>query len=743
MVLGFGSRKKKPVEEPVVRPSPSLPHLKEQRIPWPENLVDLHEVYALDYPSPPGDGHKVNATLNNKVSFQSTRGPIAFHKPFRESTDQGIGTPKPSNIAALFGTGIPPPPSSFNGLGTRGRITTHPRTASRRAKHAPTFNIMVVGGKKTGKTSFLRLLLSTSNISPTNTPEQLATLASYRSANFTPTTVISTACVEILQSSPNRTPTPEDRIALTCIDTPGLDFTEGKEFVLDRTVSDVLKYLDTQFAETMGEESKVVRTSKGDQHVHLCIYLVDPDSVITPAARQARSRWASAGLNRPKLSEGISEYDSGSDVEEEEQAATADGDEGQEENDDKQEGGDDDSNDEESVDDYGEPEPEPKLLSDDKPETGIESASIGSKTPKVSISQESHIPSPPASPQKSSQKPSQSQSQSQSSAKAESSSIGGDRHRLGMSPAEIRVISRLCKRVNVLPVISHADTLTDDRLKRVKQAVRRDLQAVDGIGIWGVWDAEPGTLPGRMVSVSNMNMHSSSSSGMVAATTNGSGAKGGGDESTIVEERHARPVIKLRGPKRGLTRSRSRKSLKTAVDAEYEEPDIEASPGYPVSPTTTTTTTMQQGYDGSNSRRTSAVSAKTDAGQASYGAIFSRADLRARMPFAIIAPEKERPVKQQQQQGADISENGGYHVLNVYGRFVRKFRWGTIDVLDPHHCDFAALRAAILGSYMKSLKATTRDVLYERFRTEKLLARRATANISEDERKRMIEDLGL
>lgn len=112
-------------------------------------------------------------------------------------------------------------------------------------------------------------MLGTSNISPTNSAEQLATLASYRSTNVGPTTAISTACVEILQSAPNRIPTTDDRIALTCIDTPGLDFSESKEFVLERSFSDILKYLDTQFAETMGEESKVVRTSKGDQHVHL------------------------------------------------------------------------------------------------------------------------------------------------------------------------------------------------------------------------------------------------------------------------------------------------------------------------------------------------------------------------------------------------------------------------------------------------------------------------------------------
>lgn len=41
------------------------------------------------------------------------------------------------------------------------------------------------------------------------------------------------------------------------------------------------------------------------------------------------------------------------------------------------------------------------------------------------------------------------------------------------------------------------------------------------------------------------------------------------------------------------------------------------------------------------------------------------------------------------------------------------------------------------------LKIRTKEVLYEKFRTEKLLARRATRNIGEDETKRLLEGLAL
>jgi len=80
---------------------------------------------------------------------------------------------------------------------------------------------------------------------------------------------------------------------------------------------------------------------------------------------------------------------------------------------------------------------------------------------------------------------------------------------------------------------------------------------------------------------------------------------------------------------------------------------------------------------------------------------------------------------------------------DLKGVFIRKFRWGTVDVLDPNHCDFAALRTAVLSTHLKLLKIHTKEVLYENYRTEKLLARRATRYISEEERQRLFKDLGL
>jgi len=104
----------------------------------------------------------------------------------------------------------------------------------------------VVGGKGTGKTSFLRLLLETADISPNATEDQCADLDRFLKSSLKHTQHINTACVEICESR-------YDRVLLTAIDTPGLDFGDGRELRVERQVSGIIKYLDAQYADTMNE----------------------------------------------------------------------------------------------------------------------------------------------------------------------------------------------------------------------------------------------------------------------------------------------------------------------------------------------------------------------------------------------------------------------------------------------------------------------------------------------------------
>jgi len=122
-------------------------------------------------------------------------------------------------------------------------------------------------------------LLDTADISPTATPDQRAAVDNFIRGSLEHTQDIKTACVEICESR-------YDRVLLTVVDTPGLDFRESRELNLEWQVSSILKYVDQQYADTLSEvntillwhiplgspfdqEAKVIRQSKGDQHIHL------------------------------------------------------------------------------------------------------------------------------------------------------------------------------------------------------------------------------------------------------------------------------------------------------------------------------------------------------------------------------------------------------------------------------------------------------------------------------------------
>ncbi|RMZ80557.1 hypothetical protein DV737_g2933, partial [Chaetothyriales sp. CBS 132003] len=61
-------------------------------------------------------------------------------------------------------------------------------------------------------------------------------------------------------------------------------------------------------------------------------------------------------------------------------------------------------------------------------------------------------------------------------------------------------------------------------------------------------------------------------------------------------------------------------------------------------------------------------------------------------------------------------------VLEINGRRVRarQYPWGVVEVENPRHSDFLAIRSALLHSHLADLKEITHDFLYENYRTEKL-----------------------
>ncbi|POY73505.1 hypothetical protein BMF94_3442, partial [Rhodotorula taiwanensis] len=75
-----------------------------------------------------------------------------------------------------------------------------------------------------------------------------------------------------------------------------------------------------------------------------------------------------------------------------------------------------------------------------------------------------------------------------------------------------------------------------------------------------------------------------------------------------------------------------------------------------------------------------------------------------KIPFAVVGSDKL------------VSTADGRHVRG------RSYPWGTIEVDNEDHCDFVKLRQMLVRTHMEELKEHTNEVLYERYRSEKLLA---------------------
>ncbi|KAL1739173.1 hypothetical protein HDZ31DRAFT_69214 [Schizophyllum fasciatum] len=128
---------------------------------------------------------------------------------------------------------------------TRPRRANAPATRSRarKRKRSPS---PAPGGRGSGNTSLLPLLLETADVSPAATADQRAAPARFLRGPRPPTPAIATACVEIPDS-------PAHRLLLSAIDTPGLDFSPGRELALARQVAALVKYLEAQYTDTISE----------------------------------------------------------------------------------------------------------------------------------------------------------------------------------------------------------------------------------------------------------------------------------------------------------------------------------------------------------------------------------------------------------------------------------------------------------------------------------------------------------
>ncbi|KAF9360073.1 hypothetical protein BGX26_010619 [Mortierella sp. AD094] len=92
-----------------------------------------------------------------------------------------------------------------------------------------------------------------------------------------------------------------------------------------------------------------------------------------------------------------------------------------------------------------------------------------------------------------------------------------------------------------------------------------------------------------------------------------------------------------------------------------------------------------------------------------------KAHLQSLVPFTVIAQEED---------GVEIRDENGKPIQG------REFPWGVLNCLDSNHCDLQNLRSALLSSHRQELKEITYGFFYEKYRTEKLLARTKSQHIT-------------
>lgn len=273
---------------------------------------------------------------------------------------------------------------------------------------------------------------------------------------------------------------------------------------------------------------------------------------------------------------------------------------------------------------------------------------------------------------------------------------------LTMDPAELRVIKRLAARVNVLPVIARSDELIESRLRAVKKTVNRELRKA-GLG-FGVFAPSSNIPPVPTAPApESSHGHGKNDRKRVSIAAESSVESHHEEEEP---ERSSRPVIRIR-PTRG-DRSRSRRRSSILSDSPVRGGGDDSDAEQPPLP------------DG-------AAQLEVVPGR------ITKSVIETLLPFALVSPQAQRASRK---SAAAVNGNGNGHgeasppgtpltarstappsafpsALSgaghdadaprefPRGKYVRKYKWGTLDVLDPAHCDFVALRTAIFGVFFK------------------------------------------
>ncbi|KAK0552944.1 hypothetical protein OC846_001524 [Tilletia horrida] len=625
------------------------------------------------------------------------------------------------------------PPSAYAGAG--GHISKSTSTGSlKNRRRAPQgFNLLLAGGVSTGKTSFLRTLLHSCELDAcsANTPEiiekakrfGLAPLpgpgeppASYRALHV-PVRTRKFESLEGIEIAPSRLITyledsaaaaksgptlkrsnsisgfstsslsnAANRVLLSITDTPGLPYTHPDSAIeVERRVLALLGHLEAKYGSTLEQESRVQRKPQTDPHVHLCVYFVDPLTMLEEPSAAAKARALEKAKRRREREQrkADKEREKQARIEAKEarkaarkaaaeakaEAAQAAAAKAAEQTDDGQAAAAAEGT--EAVDAAAETEA--------KGTNGTTTAESGA-APEEEEEEEDEE-------EEAEEQNQEEEDEEEDEDDEDDADDGDDPPLLSIRPLELSVLKRLAVRVNVLPVIGKADLLTDQRLEQVQDAIKRGLDEA-GISL--------GPFSERF--------------------------RNDDEEALEDEDEDEDDVFRssARIPKRRTKKLSTSKALDDAVD---ESRDGETS--NTATPVKVIRLRSRRDSNLSNSASVGGAGPATDSdaghglapgfgGQTPGppGLATLKKQAATMVPFALISPEPPR-----------LSNPSTLPPSNEPS-LTRKYRWGSIHVLNPAHCDFAMLRTCLLQTHVEDLKEAT-NRKYEGYRSEMLQAIRS------------------
>lgn len=148
------------------------------------------------------------------------------------------------------------------------RSSRPPTAAGDHEADLPGYTLMVAG-RRTGKTSFLRLLLDTSILSPNVSRDQLASVAKFVQGCSGHTSLVRSVNVNVHMAPADSEES--QGFTLTLIDTPSIDFVD--DAASQRVVTDILRHVDARFAESIDDVSCFSQSQSPPKRVAQAIFL--------------------------------------------------------------------------------------------------------------------------------------------------------------------------------------------------------------------------------------------------------------------------------------------------------------------------------------------------------------------------------------------------------------------------------------------------------------------------------------